>query len=111
MVSPLNIHRCTPTCFPIVSPSDAGISSDSEDNVSVSTFDTSLASEVDSVDLDSSSNDGSTASDGSPEHDTDLRTRLEVANKVRSNNLLYCHLLLTVRPSSTVNCILPFKTQ
>lgn len=83
MALPLNTHDCTPTRFPTADPNELDVSSDSEDNISVSTFDTSLASEVDSADLNSDSADSSTASDGSPDHDTILRAQLEVANKVR----------------------------
>lgn len=88
MALPLSIHDHNLAHLPIVCPSNADTPSDTEDRVSISTFDTSFASEVDSADLNSDSADSATAPEG---HDTNIHAhaQLEVANRVSFANI-YC---------------------
>jgi hypothetical protein len=86
--SPLNASDLAPTSSPIVLSSDASVS-DSDENTSISSLDTSLASEVDSADLNSNSTDN----EADPNHPSIqeieircLRAQLEVANEVRSRD-------------------------
>lgn len=88
----MNIPDYTIPLSPVVGPCATGAPPDSEeDDVSVSSFPTSLASEVDSEDLNSDSAESNTVSDPLPGPDIDLCVQLMVANKVRCINFFYCH--------------------
>lgn len=102
MALPLSTHDHDLTHSPILCPNDVDTASDSEDCVSISTFDTSLASEVDSADLNSDSADSTIAPDGPSEFDINLRLQLEVANRV-SFSIFIPSLTNRTHPSSIVN--------